>query len=473
MWWTEENPDNQCMGILTFYPEEGIYLDLLGDLSDSPIGSRSAETFDKIFGVNEDGDHITLLNCTRNSASGLTEIQSSTYICSYLMEGAIFQNGNPSFNKIDISFYGMNWWVGGPTPRLTQESIKGLIETEDYNKIALEYEMPDPLSAWQDGTNIKLETNFSTDTKRYKSAKIEINNLFTIDPRRCFVPFMEYFDHISKLERFVTLGIGQPTSPKEITGYVGNSRVNRQKVQIFYQVSGTLHEDVSEHPNRMLFRGADIYSDFGSIIPMWYSKSEELEEIFNMYFGVVFQQNAYPENKLMNLCHGLESYHRKRFMDTYISNSEYDDIYNDLMNLINGNPSDVYSDLDSSDENIRDKHDMPSSFVQSLKDGTIKHANKKSLRRRQELIRAVKPIMADLPYSIVGKHEDVADTRNYFAHRTQELKRKATLGAGLSRLNWGIQQLIEACLLLEIGIGPDHIENRLHSKYSAKSITTS
>ncbi|WP_218055033.1 HEPN domain-containing protein, partial [Haloparvum sedimenti] len=189
--------------------------------------------------------------------------------------------------------------------------------------------------------------------------------------------------------------------------------------------------------------------------------------------GVVFQQNAYPENKLMNLCHGLESYHRKRFMETYMSESDYDSVYNDLVNLIKGDPSNVYNNLDSSDENIRDKHNIPTPFVQSLKDGTIKHANKMSLRKRlQQLIRATEPVISDLPYSIVGKHEQVADTRNYFAHRTQDLKRKATLGAGLTSLNWGIQQLIEACLLLEIGIEPDHIKNRLHSKYNAKSVTT-
>ncbi|WP_141654114.1 ApeA N-terminal domain 1-containing protein, partial [Haloparvum sedimenti] len=138
VWWTEEKPNDQYMGNMTFDPEKGIYLDLLGDLSDSFISSGSAETFNKIFGLNENGDHITLLNCVRDSSSrGMTEVRSSTYMCTYLMEGAIFQNKNPAFNKIDISFYGMNWWVGGPTPRPTQEAMEGLAGAEDYNKMAL------------------------------------------------------------------------------------------------------------------------------------------------------------------------------------------------------------------------------------------------------------------------------------------------------------------------------------------------
>ena len=146
--------------------------------------------------------------------------------------------------------------------------------------------------------------------------------------------------------------------------------------------------------------------------------------------------------------------------------SDYDDVYDDVMELIKGYPSNVYSSLGGSADNLRTKYTMPNPFVQSLRDGTIKHANKKSLSRRlNEVITSIESILDSLPYSIVGKHRKVANTRNYFAHRTSELRRKAGLGPELIELIWGVQQLIEACLLLEIGIHPDQVESRLSSRY--------
>jgi hypothetical protein len=159
-------------------------------------------------------------------------------------------------------------------------------------------------------------------------------------------------------------------------------------------------------------------------------------------------------------------------MDTFMDPSDFDNVYDDFMNMLKGSPSSVYSSLGSSADNFRTKHNIPGPFVQALEDGTIKHANKKSLRRRlKEVITAVRPILYGLPYSIVGKHKKVSDTRNFFAHRTDGLKRKAAHGPEQMRLIWGLQQLIETCLLLEIGIRPNLIEKRLSSKYSNKWVS--
>lgn len=361
---------------------------------------------------------------------------------------------NPALDKMTISFYGMDKWAGLSTPHSLQ------------NQISVRGDIPDSLSAWRNGIQFKIDVKRSMNIERYESGNIEVKHQFSVNPRKTQVPFEKYFPHITKLNNFIVLGLGQPTDPRYVNGKVRTRDGKSHDVKIFYKVQGNLTQNVSVRTSRMPFRPPDIANTFPRILNFWYDRSEEIGEIYNLYFDTVYQETIHPENSILSLCHGLESYHRKRFMETYMPPSDYDDVYDDFIELLKGNPSNVYSFLNSSTENLRSKHYIPDPFAQSLADGTLKHANEKSLRRRlKEIITAVQPLIEDLPQSIVGKHEKVADTRNYFAHRTDELKQKAAHGTEQLELVWGLQQLIEACLLLEIGIQPDLIKGRLNNRY--------
>lgn len=465
-WWVEGNPDRTLPGILQYRPSDGITLELIDDFVEGiPQSGQGPKKVDKILGINENGEQITLIDCNRDTSSisnsSRSRVRSSAYRPRLMIEGFAFQSMNPSLHKMKLSYYGIDKWAGLTSP---QSDVSDPINPD---WISLTTDIPETLTAWRDDIRIELGVHFEVNTSIHESGEMRIQHEFRVRPRQTQVPLREYFDHIDNLKNFVALGLGASVSPRYVRGSVRTPDGQKHDVNIFYQIQSELNTEVNVPPHRMLFRPPDILNSFEKVVNQWYDRREEIDEIYDLYFATVFQNRIYPENHFLSLCHGLESYHRKRFQDTYMIPSDYDNVYDDMMELIKGNPSNVYGPLSSSTHNLRTRHSIPDPFVQSLNDGTIKHANKKSLTRRlNEVISSIEPIVDGLPYSIVGKHRKVANTRNYFAHRTNELKQEAGLGAELIELIWGVQQLIEACLLLEIGIHPSQIETRLKSRYN-------
>jgi hypothetical protein len=464
-WWVEEFPNRQLPGSLSYHPTEGIQLQVMNDfVTTFPTSKEPAERFDKILGFTEEGTWITLIDCPRDKSSISNVGRTSSYMPRFLIEGFPFQNKKPALDDMTISFYGMDSWGGLANP---QPGDNILENPDDFKKRpSIVVDIPDPLDVWNDRVRIRLGINTNLNLEKFQSGTLTLKHQFIISPRRTQVPFTHYLPHINKLNNFVSMGLGHPTDPRYIQGKVRTPNGEYKEVDVFFPIQGDLNSDISVHPLRMPFRASEIADDFSQILKLWYICSEEIGEIYDLYFATVFNSKMYPENQFLSLCHGLESYHRKRFDDTYMDSSDFEDIYKDLIDLLSGDPANVYSNLDNSADNLRNRHSIPGPFVQSLKTGTLKYANTKSLRRRlKEIISNVEYLVGDLPYSIVGKEKKVADTRNYFAHRTDELKKKAAHQPERTKLIWGLEQLIEACLLLEIGIPEALIQERLKNRY--------
>ncbi len=413
---------------------------------------------------------ITLIDCIRDSYSISNGLPTSVYKARYLVEGFAFQAMNPALDRMYLSFYGLNKWAALANPRPGDQALQAQSGAPD--QISILVDMPDQISAWRNGIKLGLEVKTNMKLERFERGSLDIQHRFSINPRRPQMPLKKYIPHITKLNNFVSLGMGHSVDPSEITAKIRTYGGPPENVEIFYQVRREPTKDISVHPSRMPFRPPEIADSFSRVLNYWYDRSEEIGDIYELYFATVHQDQMYVDNKILSLCHGLESYHRNRFSNTYMSKTDYDDLYDDIIDLLTRNPSDVYPQLSKSTDNLRDIHDIPSSFVQSLKDGTIKHANSKSLRKRlNEITEAVEPIIEDLPYSILGDEKLTADTRNYFSHRTKALEKKAAHGPDRTKLVWGLQQLIEACLLIEIGIKPDLIQKRLESRYENRWVS--
>ncbi|WP_335999362.1 HEPN domain-containing protein [Halorientalis halophila] len=474
-WWLEKEPDEKIPGKLIYSPNDFVRLYLLGDFSSSYISSGDNTYYSKILGVSAGGDDVTLLKCRRDKQNrGGSGPITSEYISSYYINGHRFERQRPSFHSMSVSFYGMDNWAmkSSPTPQVDDDAFKDIYNQERF---PLEINVPKPDSAWVKDYEyeISLRIRPRMNIEKFQAGELEVRHEFKIDPRRTQVPFEEYLNHINKLNNFVAFGIGEPVHPNRVTGTVRHPDNTYSDTSIYYPIQGEINRDPQQHPYKMLFNGTDIRSDFTGIMQSWYERSDELSDIFELYFGTLFQEKMYTQNQFLSLCHGLESYHRMRLENNYMLDSDYDDFYQDMISVILGNPEDVFSDLPKGTDNIRQKHDIPDALISSMKYGTLKYANEKSLRRRlDEIVDFYRPVLQDLPYSITGKIGLVVDTRNYYSHYTDELAKKAASRSETQTLIWGLQQLIETCLLVEIGIPLDLIQQRLQTKYKNRWVSS-
>jgi hypothetical protein len=287
-WWIEEAPNRPVPGFLEYTPSDGTQLRLIGDLSGSMVSSNhSAEKFEKILGRTEEGKFVSLLDCRRDKSSVSGGTRTSVYIARYFIEGFAFQNQNPALDRMSISFYGMDKWAGLANPRFSDETIKDPSSMDD--EVSIHADIPDPLSAWRNGVELQINIKTNLNVEAHEKGYIELKHQFLIKPRRTQVSFKEYLPHINKLNNFIALGLGHSTDPRYISGKVRTFDGALHDVNIFYQLPDDVDKDISVHPLRMPSRPPDIANDFSRVLNFWYDKSDEIGEIYDLYFATVFK----------------------------------------------------------------------------------------------------------------------------------------------------------------------------------------
>jgi hypothetical protein len=331
------------------------------------------------------------------------------------------------------------------------------------DKVTIEYIQPKSIDAWIDGEKIAISLSMNSNHERGKRAEIKVKCRFRISPNRPRVPLSKYFPTISKLQNFVSFGASGSVAKKEIGG-----KIQGNDVEVL--IPENTETDIESHPHRMLFTLPDIESNFDEVISNWGRVTTEYQEIIDLYSAASYNPGMYPRNELQNYVHSLESYHRQKLGNEYMNPWVFEYFLKDIQDVVKGNPSNVYP---GASHPLREIYNMPDSMVQSLSDGALNYSNEYSLRKRlSEIVDMHRSILEGIPFSIVNKVGLVTDTRNYFAHYTEELQKKAvTSGPELQKLVWGVKQLIEVCLLDELGMADDYIKSRLESKYQNKFVS--
>lgn len=462
-WWIEGERSNTISGELFIYEDSMSELQLNGAFRPEVRSQSSVSTY-KIHGK-AGNEHITLVNCQRKSLSDQTNSFGTTveseWIAQYCITGHPFYNQNMALDELYIEFDGIQHWIGFDGVNMDWD-MQNPPMWSSGDKVTIEFTQPNSVEAWIDRAKISVNIYMTTNHDRGNRAEIKLKNRFKISPNRPRVPLNDYFPIISKLQNFVSFGASGSVAKSDIGG-----KIQGNDVEILLPES--VETDVETHPHRMLFTLLDIESEFDDILSNWDRVTSEYKEIIDLYSAASYNPGMYPRNELQNYVHSLESYHRQKWGNEYMHPWVFTYFLDDIQDILNGNPSNVYP---GAIHPLQEMYGVSDSMIQSLSDGALKHSNEYSLRKRlSEIVDLYRPILDGLPYSIENKVGLVKDTRNYFAHYTEELRKKAaTSGPELQKLVWGVKQLIEVCLLDELGMTDDYIKSRLESKYRNKFV---
>lgn len=482
-WWLPGQSNDRVGGVLHFHPDEMPRLSLFQALDNNPenFDSDSALTFPKLVGLTTEGTPVTLVNCKRdkyNSSSNQQDANtSSEYVLSYVLLGYRFENENPAFDTLNVGFpYQEDW------SRLSSLDMSFQINqnarVKPGHEFSISYTVPDSPSAWVDDIEISLKMDGKTNFTRFRESAISLESYFEIDPKRPQVPLSEYMDWVAKLNNFLALACDRAIAPKTIEGIIDGT-----DVEIRYPTEGIREAESQVNPFSFLFHYHYISGNFSDVLSKWFWMSEELKPALDLYFGAQFNQRMYENNTFLSLAQAVESYHRFTKSGQYQSDYKYEEIYDDFKSFLYGDLDEVYNHTGSLKsggslgvgknlKNLDEMYNLDNDFINKMKDGTLKYANEYSLRKRlSELVDDHISIINDLPYNIADKQGEVIDTRNYLTHYDPSLKSRASTGKELTKLTWGLQQLLEVCLLDQIGIHEDIIRQRLNFKYGRKMIT--
>lgn len=440
-------------GDLKYEPDGRIELKLLAPLNTDmqTLASDTVVQYDRIYGLTENDDYITLLNCMRDSVQvsiGNSGIQTSEYVVGTFIEGYTFADGQDiQFSNVSIEYPLLDQWAN-----ITGVSMDfGSNNENDDNPVNMDagdtfdvtYEIQDNIEATAGEYTVSLNISPTVNSNRVGGMYIDESTKFRVEKGDEMITLEELFDLNKKLQDFVTFAVRKPTFPTTITATIPAEGPPNNSINIIFNQVSELDPPERLHPKKSNFLLADIHDTFEETLSTWFDLYSQLEPTYNLYFGTKYNDTMYSKNKFLGFTQALETYHRRSDYTGKYLDDEFDEFYNQLCDII--------------------PEEFDDSFRDHLVDGTFRHANEYSLRKRLDgLVDAHEDVLSDLPWDIGSEVHPITATRNYLTHYDDDSDAEMDR---LYEFSLIMEALLEACLLTDLEIPEDHITQRLGSRY--------
>lgn len=442
IWFLPEKLERQVCGTLKFTPDEGAILDLIGSFKDI-TGINKMIDAKIILGIASNGTKITLYDCFEtNSNFSSTGFQTSSFHASIVFVGAHFQKtGDIHFKSLSIHYSHLDEWVN-----ISGFDIK---QSLAENEVVIKYKLPQPFHAnISDDLKISLNVNATGPSWSLvqKEATIKQKTKIKIEPSKDML-FEDYRKIINQIQNFLSLGVTEPVYPFNIEGTteinkeIINDRVHNPPVEIFFKPPEIFKLSKILPPIYMLFTFKDISGRFESFLKNWLEKAELLEPVYNLYFGTLYNSHMYLEHKFLSLAQAIESYHQRIYEGKYLSDAQYKEVYNTLVNAI---PNEAESNL----------KDRLKKYLQYGNEFSLRTRLKKIFNKHQEILDLF--INKDHADAFIN---DIVNIRNYLTHYNKDSKEQDICGEVLYHLTCKLEILLEICLLMELGFSQNEIKS--------------
>lgn len=441
-WWLPENEDNKICGILKYTPGENATLELMGSFEGLQNIKKMSE-IKLIHGFSSKGEEITLYRCYEKSTTiSVPGFQTTLYLALMVFVGIHFEKEEDiKFKELLIHYSYLEEWIN-----VSGIDYSRFVNNKDID-ISIQFKQPEPIQA-EINENYRLSIHFGYLIPKESRREIGIKERVSIgiesSKEKSFAELLVISSHI---QNFISFGVMEPVYPLFINGKTElkkeliDGNTHYPLIEIYYNIPNIYKPVKSLPPFDILFTYDDISDKFDLFLQNWFEKLDKLTPVFNLYFGTRYNPNIYREHRFLSIIQAIESYHRRILGGKYLSDDDYQKIYEKMVMKI---PDEV-------------KDDHKDSLNSKLKFG-----NEYSLRKRLNEI--FKEYNYNLQMFITNKDifiNNAVDTRNYLVHYVKNLEDNAASGNNLIRLTQKLKVLLEICLLAEIGFTPNEIRKLL------------
>lgn len=436
LWFTPEKPDIQIPGTLTFNPQDGIKLELIGKLNESR-SSKDIHEPDFILGLTTDGKQITLYKCFEtNRSMSFPGMHTSKYTANFVIKGSHFRsNSELVFNSVIGRFKNLDEWVSEYGFKKVETDFK-TIETQIEYKLPrqIKFEITSELSG-------KINFVFSPPSSKYTNKIIlEQKGELIIETKKA-KPFEELLENVFHFQNFLTLGTFEASYPISLCLQNENLKeeIGKHKIPIKINVLFTHSTIIRSTRDKILweflFNYRDIAVNFSEIIKKWYKNFELIRPVTNLLFEGFYTPGKFDENRFLNISQAIETFHRRFRKNELLPNDQHKLKLKEILASV----TPKYKD-----------------WLQ----GRLHFSNEPTLHMRlEELIKeltnkTIRKIIKDTETFI----KDVKNSRNYYTHYDKSLEKKAKKGGDLFILTEKLKVILVCAVLKENGFGEMQIE---------------
>lgn len=342
------------------------------------------------------------------------------------------------FSSLSLTYSHLEEWAG----------ISG-IKIDMNPEPVIIYSQPRKIEAEVDGIRICID--FSSDLRVEKinfgniirECSLKQTTSIKIEPYEQ-IHFNDYKKNVCyHIQNFLSLAIGEAVYPLTVKGknkackLEAFNKVFYNDILILYPIGRSSDTSKELRPDDMFFLLEDISDDFEEYLNNWFAKSGILSPVYDLYFGTLYKPSMYLEHMFLNMIQAIESYHRRVHDGKYLSDDNYVQIYEKLIEAI---PQDT-------DKSLRE----------SLKQRLMYH-NEFSLKKR---LKEVMGMCGDVTNLLIHDNkkfiEDVVEMRNYLTHYTKDLETRIQKDERLIDFVLQTKFILEICLLIELGIPMEKI----------------
>lgn len=427
-WFLPEKPDVKLSGKL--------YYDADSEISLSLLGSFNFDRKDRdicILGISKEGIKLSLFGCDLVSFNYPSPgIPNTTYICERIFKNIHINSENEAFfERADIYVKGLDEWVG--------ENGFHFSDIEN-NAFKLHYILPDEKHIYQSqdfGIFIDFTANSNSINTVYQQ-KVELQQFVNL--RILFgksIHISKIFQLIIFLGNLYSLIITKPSYVNKLVLYLDKKAQTEfnlmEPVEIFYVMhrsSNSMHDIKSKN---MLFTYANTQNILQRIIDNWLSNCVTLKPVFDLFFGSLYNDFLYINNKFLSYVQALESYHRIKYQGTDLSEDEHSERLKSI--------------IDSAPQNY-----------QAWLQRKLLYSNEYTLRRRlKEILKHYSPIVNEYVTDIPNFVNKITLTRNYLTHFDYSLVDKIFTEEERINVSYFLKIILIICFLSEMGFTVEEI----------------
>jgi hypothetical protein len=260
--------------------------------------------------------------------------------------------------------------------------------------------------------------------------------------------WLYYDEKIRLLQNLLTLLMGRATFPLHVKL---KERASHQEIDFFFH---PMFGKVTElaHPVRLLTLYPQIESRFGTVLTQWFNKQEILDNVCELFFGIIYNEFLYLRFRFLGLVQALETYCRSMQPGQYLDEAKWEPIAQAMLAAI-------------------PQGSLSPDHLHSLRAGRLKYGYQHSLGKQlRQLFKSLDPETAKMVAESGQFCEDVVATRNYYTHYTSELESKAFAEVDLFWVCKRLRVLLTIVLFRDIGLEESLIRQILANPSNASPL---
>lgn len=437
-WWLTNKPESKVPGCLEI-ADGTIRLELIGTFEEKGMRRFSHEpTMHPIIQGVAQGKFFSLVDCRTIGSEQSIERGSSPVSkvdATYAIEGAHFESREGlRFDQAIVRYHYLEDWVQDQPvqrefpPKDDRDFTKRFVLSDDRN-----------FTSSIDGSNFTVSSEYSSSIYGQNDHFTFRNTLrLSASGKQHLQWFVDRSGSICHLLSFL---IGDQTAIASFQLLVTGDSPNAPSRPFTLFARHWVFSPPLNNRLEMRYRYPMLKDRLTTLLDFWFGRSDQFVTAFELVSGAQQDKDLPVRYQFLNCVHALECLDRAIANRGYMSQEDYATVKQAIAKSIP-------KDLDSGHrDSIKKK---------------IEYGYEYSLRKR--LTEMLKELPGNLlPMICVSSQVFpglIADTRNYFAHYTQELKVKAVLDS--HRLYSFSQQLSIWCtavLLLKMGFSGEEVEN--------------